>query len=331
MDILSQAVVGSCASQSLTQTQQKYAFIVGAVSAVLPDLDVFIRSETDPLLFLEYHRQFTHSLLFVPILVLLSTSIFYVILKKKLYFKQIYLFSLFSVLTHGLLDTCTSYGTQLLWPFSDERLSWNIISIIDPLFTIPILIGTSLGVYYKTALYSRISLLFLLIYLSFGVVQHNRAEKVIYKLAEESKHEVERFIVKPSFGNQILWKGLYQSGDYYYVNAIKLGTDTQIFKGDSIKVLDLEREFPWLKSTDQHYKDIERFRIFSNDYLAVDPKDPYTIIDVRYSFLPNKIRLMWGIRLHPPNSKQPHEHVRYVVDNKLDKDTRHAFLKMVFQ
>ena len=42
--------------------------------------------------------------------------------------------------THGLLDACTSYGTQLFWPFSNERISWNNISIVDPLFTIPVLI-----------------------------------------------------------------------------------------------------------------------------------------------------------------------------------------------
>ena len=41
------------------------------------------------------------------------------------------------VLTHPLLDAHTAYGTQLFWPFSDERFAWSIISIIDPLFTLP--------------------------------------------------------------------------------------------------------------------------------------------------------------------------------------------------
>ena len=42
--------------------------------------------------------------------------------------------------THGLLDSCTSYGTQLFWPFSDERVAWDTMSIVDPLFTIPLLV-----------------------------------------------------------------------------------------------------------------------------------------------------------------------------------------------
>ena len=39
--------------------------------------------------------------------------------------------------THGLLDSCTSYGTQLFWPFSDVRVAWDTMSIVDPLFTVP--------------------------------------------------------------------------------------------------------------------------------------------------------------------------------------------------
>ena len=46
----------------------------------------------------------------------------------------------FGYATHGLLDACTSYGTVLFWPFSNERLTWNNISIVDPLLTIPALI-----------------------------------------------------------------------------------------------------------------------------------------------------------------------------------------------
>ena len=39
---------------------------IGFLSGLAPDLDIFIRSESDPLLFLEFHRQFTHSLIFIP-------------------------------------------------------------------------------------------------------------------------------------------------------------------------------------------------------------------------------------------------------------------------
>ncbi|NOY66882.1 MAG: metal-dependent hydrolase, partial [Gammaproteobacteria bacterium] len=134
MDILSQAAFGASFSQSLVKdrSRQVSAILIGAIAAMTPDLDVFIRSAEDPLLFLEYHRQFTHSLLFVPVGALLCAIIFYPFIKHKLTFTEIFFFSFAGILTHGLLDACTSYGTQLFWPFSSQRVSWNIVSIIDP-------------------------------------------------------------------------------------------------------------------------------------------------------------------------------------------------------
>ena len=47
----------------------------------------------------------------------------------------------------------------------------------------------------------------------------------------------------------------------------------------------------------QQYKDVERFKWFSNDFLAVNPKNKNQIIDIRYSGIPNEIGGLWGIQL----------------------------------
>ena len=68
MDPLSQAVLGSVASQSVrNKTSLIRVGTIGALAGMAPDLDVLIQSATDPLLSLEYHRQFTHSLIFIPL------------------------------------------------------------------------------------------------------------------------------------------------------------------------------------------------------------------------------------------------------------------------
>ena len=143
MDPLSQGVVGAVVPQSFAQKNTLFwATVIGFLSGLAPDLDIFIRSDIDPLLFLEYHRQFTHSLIFIPIGGFICASFFFILIRNnnKLSFKKIWLFATLGYGTHGLLDACTSYGTLLFWPFSDYRFAWNNISIIDPLFTIPILI-----------------------------------------------------------------------------------------------------------------------------------------------------------------------------------------------
>ena len=110
---------------------------IGALAGMAPDLDVLIRSNTDPLLFLEYHRQFTHSLLFIPLGSLLCALVFWKTIGRGINFSTVWLAAFLGYLTHGLLDACTTYGTLLLWPFSDARIAWNTIAVIDPLFTLP--------------------------------------------------------------------------------------------------------------------------------------------------------------------------------------------------
>ena len=89
----------------------------------------------------------THSLIFIPIGSLICALVFYYLFARRwqISFKLTYLFCLLGYATHGLLDACTSYGTQLLWPFSTERISWNTISIVDPLFTLPLFVLVIIG------------------------------------------------------------------------------------------------------------------------------------------------------------------------------------------
>ncbi|MGH7830674.1 MAG: metal-dependent hydrolase, partial [Candidatus Binatia bacterium] len=67
MDPITQGLLGGVAAQSLYRKPvPRFVPWVAAVSAMTPDLDLFIRSKEDPLLVFEYHRQFTHSLVFIP-------------------------------------------------------------------------------------------------------------------------------------------------------------------------------------------------------------------------------------------------------------------------
>ena len=141
MDPLSQGTVGAAFAQSTANKDNLLKIgVIGFLAGLAPDLDVVIQSSTDPILFLEYHRQFTHSLFFIPFGSLIVALLIFPLVKRSMNFKTVYLASLLGYATHGLLDACTSYGTQLFWPFSNERVTWNNISIIDPLFTIPVLI-----------------------------------------------------------------------------------------------------------------------------------------------------------------------------------------------
>ena len=344
MDPISQASLGASLSQSFAKDNSKQfsALVIGALAGMAPDLDVFIRSATDPILFLEFHRQFTHSLIFIPFGALLCSLIFYPLMHlwwiqtkwpaSKLSFTQIYLFSFLGYATHGLLDACTSYGTQLFWPFSSERFAWNIVSIIDPLFTLPVIFFISLAAYRKNVRYARIAFVYAVLFLSLGVLQYQRAEQAVTALALQRGHQVERVHLKPSFANRHVWKMIYEYDGRYYVDAVKLLWQTKYITGTSIQKLNVKRDFPWLPEDCQQAKDIERFRWFSDGFLAVSARNSNLIMDVRYSFLPNKINPMWGVEI----SKQQIDdgnlaaYADYRMIRNLDENTGKAYFEMLF-
>jgi len=329
MDPLSQGVIGASLSQSFSNNRNIFfVFIVGFLSGVFPDIDILFRSNHDPLLFLEFHRQFTHSLIFIPLGGFIFTLIFYGLFFKLIPFGflKTWLFATLGYGTHGLLDACTSYGTQLLWPFSNERISWNNISIIDPLFTIPVLIFLILSLKKRRSFWAKIALGWALIYLVIGFIQNHRAEQVANEIVTQRNHHPEIISVKPSFGNLILWKIIYQYNGYFYIDAVNIGPKKEIFTGHQIKKFN-KSDLSYLDDlSDVQKKDINRFLWFSQDFVAINPQNEYELLDIRYSNLPNEIGGLWGIHLTP----NMESHVEFISNRSLQKRDFKQFFQMIF-
>ena len=310
MDPITQGVVGLSATQVISTKKEKtMAALLGFISGMAADLDVLIRSSSDPLLALEFHRHFTHSLVFIPLGALLCAWALRGVFKKRLQnldFKRTYLFCFAGYATHALLDACTTYGTQLLWPFSNMRVAWNNVSVVDPLFTIPLLIFMLLAVSRKSTLIAVCGVAVAVTYLLLGVVQKQRALEVAQQLAISRGHTPVNLGVKPSFANIIVWKSVYEYEGRYYVDAVRVLADTKIYRGTSTPKLSLDEHFAWLDKNTQQARDVTRFAWFSNQHLGLDPDNPNRIIDIRYSLIPNKMTGMWGIVLDPKADAQQH-------------------------
>ena len=330
MDPLSQGVIGAVAAQQKT-TKNHFiiATILGFLSGMAADLDIFIRSSNDPLLYLEFHRQFTHSLIFIPVGGFVCTIFFYYLFlrNKDITFKQTYIYSTLGYATHGLLDSCTTYGTQLLWPFTDDRIAWNTISIIDPLFTIPLLSLIIIAVIKKKKVISYLALSWVIFYSIFGLIQKERAETIGDGLANTRGHDLVNVVAKPSFANLIVWKIIYTTKDSYYIDAVRLGLEENVIEGVKIDKLNIQKSFPWLDLKSQQARDIERFRWFSNGYLALSETHPNRIIDIRYSMLPNEGHGLWGIELKTDANQN--DHVVTISNRRSDMKTYKKLWKMI--
>ena len=301
MDPLTQAVVGAALPQSLSRRRDTMmkATLLGLIAGMLPDLDVLIRSPEDPMLFLEYHRQFTHSFIFIPVGGLICALSYCLIFRKldRGSFLIAWTFAALGYGTHGLLDAFTSYGTSLFWPFSDARIAFNIISIVDPLFSLPVALLVLLALLKRRPRFAGLALVWAALYLSFGAWQNSKATAMAKSLAEQRGHKALRFVVKPSFANQLVWRVIYETEDRYYIDAVRPTFSPRVFNGEDLPKLDVARDFPNLDPASQQARDIDRFRRFSNGFIALDPKIKNRIIDIRYAVVPNEIGGLWSIKL----------------------------------
>ena len=139
MDPLTHLATGVICSQLLPGPSRWWAAAAGALFAVLPDVDYFF-IYWDRLAFIRYHRGFTHSLVAVPLLAL-AGALLGRLLGGPRWFRPLLILGIVVLLSHLLLDLATSYGTQLLSPFSRRRFSLDWIFIIDPYFTALLLAG----------------------------------------------------------------------------------------------------------------------------------------------------------------------------------------------
>ncbi|MEW6145871.1 MAG: metal-dependent hydrolase [Thermodesulfobacteriota bacterium] len=330
MDPVSHGLVGAVLAESAsTKRELGMASLAGFLSATLADLDILIRSSEDPLLVLDYHRQFTHSLIFIPVGAFVAAGILWLFLRRRQGFGKIYLYSILGYGTAGVMDAFTSYGTQLLWPFSDARIAWNIISIIDPLFTLPLAFFVVFAFVRKSLVVARVGLAFAVIYLLLGLYQREQAEDVLMTIAEKRGHEVERALVHPSFGNLILWRSVYGSGGKYYADAIRVGlfSEPRVYEGGPVDKFTPENDLHGLDPQSVLYRDVLRFNHFSDGYLVLYPGYPNVIGDLRYSLLPNGTKPIWGILADPDN---PGRHVRMSdYDRAVTPSDWHAFLTML--
>lgn len=330
MDPVSQAALGASWAQSGARSGKvRDAAMLGGVSGMAPDLDTLIQSRTDPLLFLEFHRHFTHALAFIPVGALICALVFHWSVRRRLAFRETYLYCALGYGSHGLLDACTSYGTQLLWPFSGERIAWSVIAVFDPLFTLPLLILIVVAARRGQARYALAGAAWAFAYLALGFVQMTRAETAGLAHASSRGHDPVRLEAKPSLGNLLLWKVIYEHRGRYYVDAVRAGIGTAVIDGESIDQLDLDRHFPSLDRNSRQARDIERFRTISDGFVAVDPRAPDRIIDMRYSMLPNEIDGFWAIVVDPDAG--PDEHVEFITTRENAPEQARRLLAMLFR
>ncbi|HLV96551.1 MAG TPA: metal-dependent hydrolase [Candidatus Acidoferrales bacterium] len=117
-------------------TKTRVAIFAATLGAVFPDVDVVREAiSRDPLAIVKYHRGITHSFFGLPFFAVgLAALTRWVTRRSKIpapSFAMLTLIYGVGILSHILLDGMTSFGTMMWTPFSERRVAWDWLFIID--------------------------------------------------------------------------------------------------------------------------------------------------------------------------------------------------------
>ncbi len=339
MDSITQGLLGATTAQlGFRQRIGRDATWVAAVAGIVPDLDIFITPllslsgvEVDPQMRLQVHRGLSHSLLFAPLLALPVAALWWW-LRRRVFrgransetngdrlpptdhtkrtgparFWLLYLCVFVAVVTHPLLDWCTSYGTQLLMPLTNVRYTIDAAPIIDLFYTAGLIV--TLLVCWATRKFRGpgrratlvigwVGFLATTGYLATGRVMHDWAIRKAVAIAGEGK--VLAADAYPMIGTIFLWRTVVETEDEWIVTRI------HHFRSDPPAPEHQQRaprqDNIWIRRA-RHYEGGRIFNWFANgriraEYTNVDGLHVVTLHDMRYGESPQAIESLWPARV----------------------------------
>ncbi len=289
MDSVSQIVLGaSVAGVCAPKQHRRKALLVGGALGTLPDLDVLI-DYGDPVSNFTYHRGFSHSLF-----VLFPFSLaLWLILRRwwapvreapRPWLAAIML----TLITHPLLDGHTVYGTQLLWPMTTPPVMWSTLFIIDPLYTLPLLIGVVFAAVTPNLRSGSIALAAGLwistAYVGWSWVAKSLVEReTVAALTPMNLEDARRFSIPTPF-NTLLWRVVVMTDEGYLEGFHSLVANDGPMRFDSYfsdrATLDQASDV-WA---------VARLRWFAHDFLKTEVRnDKLILYDLRMGVEPKYI------------------------------------------
>lgn len=285
MDSVTQLTLGAAVGEAVGGKKVgARAPLWGAFFGTLPDLDVLANPFLTESQTLTFHRSFSHSFLFVAVVTVVAALGLRRLHRETSFSIRQWLGLVGAVLlTHIGLDCLTTYGTQIFWPFSRRPIMFGTIFVIDPLYTIPLATGLLASLWWPPTARRRrwlnaAGLIASSAYLLLAIGNKLYVQNVFQRSLSDEKLSVQRLFTNPTPFNNVLWRGLAETEDGFYVGFYSLLDDDRsidfrhVSKGQELVAEDAGNPV------------VERFRRFSRGYFIVreTPNGDRTIHDLRF-------------------------------------------------
>lgn len=288
MDSLSQLALGAAVGVAVMgrRTAVWKAALWGGIAGTVPDLDAFI-DHGDAVRNMVLHRSDSHGLFWLtlgaPVLAWLAQR------QSRLGngFRRWWLAMWLALVTHPLLETMTVYGTQLARPFSDHPYGVGSIFIIDPLYTLALLLGLALALgrgQHAGLGANRLALWLSTAYLAWSALAQGYVQGVVQAQLAEQGRTVARVLVTPTPLNTLLWRVVVMREDGHDEGFYSL-----LDRGRSIRFERFASD-PALEAAVRPLEAVQRITRFSQGFYKVHAVDGYAhITDLRMGQEPDYV------------------------------------------
>lgn len=277
MDSVTQIALGAAVGGAVAGRSAGWrAFAWGAAVGTMPDLDVF-HDYGSPVANFTWHRGYTHSL-FIQTLAapLLALPIRYLNRHGDTGYPRWLAVVWLVLITHTLLDAFTIYGTQLWLPFMDRPVGLGSIFIIDPLYTLPLVIGIAAAIrfrddWHRARRWNAIGLTLASLYLLWTVLAQQWMENRASQAVAEAELPVERMLATPTAVNSVLWR-IVAVGEEAHWEALH-----PVWSRQPIRFREYPRD-PELLDDIEDNSAVRRLQYFTRGFYSVNERDGTVVI-----------------------------------------------------
>ena len=284
MDSITQAALGAAVGTAVMGRSRPVwqAALAGAVVGTLPDLDVFI-DKGDPIRNMVLHRAETHAFFYQALASPLIAGMLAAVMRTRELFVRWWLMVTLTLFTHSLLDALTVYGTRIGLPFTDHPFGLGSLFVIDPLYTLPLLIGllVTLSVRGQTRRrWNHAGLVLSTLYAGWAVAAQAHVTGLVQQTPQAQGLAAQQILVTPTPFNTLLWR-IVLVRDEEYLEGFFSVLDPLIDADRGIRFEGHPRGAEWDRRT-ADFADADLIRVFSKGFYAiVDDGHRVRITDLR--------------------------------------------------
>jgi inner membrane protein len=320
MDSLSQAALGAavCVAVMQRRTPVWKAALIGAVAGTLPDLDALI-DFGDPVSNMTFHRGDSHALFWLTLAAPALAGLVSRLRGEAAHFKRWWLALWLALVTHPILDTFTIYGTQIWRPFSGEPEGIGSLFIIDPAYTVPLLIGVGAAMAGRLR-WNTGGLALSTLYIAWSVVAQSWVLAQARDSLRQQGQPVQQMFATPAPFTTLLWNVVAISADGLTVLQGQRGL---LDAPGAMPFERFERGLPLMAELQGNWH-VQRVAWFSRGFWRLTRDgDAWVIHDLRMGIAPNSV---FAFRVRSPVSER-HTHAPEAVGGRGDIGTAMTWLR----